>query len=97
MKFQIFQRYLSTIGLSGIPLNFAPTQFNDRKDLTPCKTIIDSALGLHSIAYTQNDSKFGFWQGSGANFCVWRMRPLLNSASDDRKFAARLARPKTKF
>ena len=29
--------------------------------------------------YTQNDSKVGFWQGSGANFCVWSERPLLDS------------------
>jgi len=29
--------------------------------------------------YTQIDSKVGFWKGSGANFCVWSERPLLNS------------------
>src|SRR5690349_5990415 len=28
------------------------------------------------MIYTQSDSKVGFWQGGGANFCVWSERPL---------------------
>ncbi len=40
---------------------------------------IEPALRENRTDYTQNDSKVGFWQGSGANFCVWSERPLLNS------------------
>jgi hypothetical protein len=31
------------------------------------------------LSYTQETQKWGIWQGSGANFCVWSERPLLNS------------------